>query len=41
MENLNSGETLELLLKQEESEESTTWAATLVPPEPKPVESLT
>lgn len=37
----NSGVTLLELSKQEESEDAVTSAATLVPPEPNPVASLT
>lgn len=41
MEKTKSGETLESLLKQEESGESATWVAMLVPPDPKLMASLT
>jgi hypothetical protein len=41
MEKKKSGLTLFVGSKHEVSEEVMTWAATLVPPDPKPVESLT
>lgn len=41
MENTKSGETCDVALKHDESDDVDTNAATLVPPEPNPVLSLT
>jgi hypothetical protein len=40
MENTKSGLTFCVVSKHEVSDEGVTWAATLVPPEPNPEESL-